>query len=177
MSIWLDALCRNSLGEINPDDLRNGIAKRLRALTYLYCPEDEEEPDVVLSRMRIEAFAQRQGVWILYARKEPDRFIRIERSRVNSNHEEIQEQLQRLDDLADQERPELQQIREFLYSVKEVFLIELKSSDLETMAWPVAVAAAAWFAEMGSGFIRNEDNQWLVPNNRDVTLIFNPTGG
>ena len=45
MSIWVRVFCQESVAGVTPEQMRAGIAKRLRLLTYLFCPEDEEVPD------------------------------------------------------------------------------------------------------------------------------------
>ena len=42
------------LPPLTPDWLRAGIEDRLALLTYLFCPEQEEPPEAVLARLRVE---------------------------------------------------------------------------------------------------------------------------
>ena len=42
------AYCHKSVQTVTTSELREGIANRLRILTSLFCPEDEEYPDGVL---------------------------------------------------------------------------------------------------------------------------------
>jgi hypothetical protein len=172
MSIWVEVYCQNRLGEFRPEDLLLGIAQRLKNLTYLYCPEDEEEPEIVLKRLRFMVNVEHPDMILLYARREPEKFIRIDRYRVNVQDEDVQEKLYRLDTLPDQENPGQQFVRHYLHNVQEIISIQLMFSDPETMSWPVTIAAAAWFAELGNGVIWSDSGEWMIPANAGVTYIF-----
>src|SRR5438876_3406672 len=111
MSIWLEVFCQNRLGEIDSEAMRLGIATRLTALTYLYCPDDEEEAGVVLSRLLVKMDTRRRGLFFLHARKEPEKFIRVERFGVNIGHEDVREKLERLELIQDQENLDLKRVR------------------------------------------------------------------
>ena len=54
MSFWVHAYCNESVASVTPKDLADGIAERLKLLTYLFCPAEEEEPSDILARQRIE---------------------------------------------------------------------------------------------------------------------------
>jgi hypothetical protein len=172
MSLWLEVFCQNHLDEISPEALSTGIAKRLATLTYLYCPDDEEEPDVVLKRLRIRTDPTLPDVFFIHARWEPERFIRMDRCRASTAREDVKEKLERLNRLPNQEDPDLKRVLQFLNATKESVALELKYSDTQTMGWPVAVAAAAWIAEIGSGMIRSEDGEWMISTAHEIAYIF-----
>jgi hypothetical protein len=39
MSFWVHAYCNESVASVTPKELADGIAERLKLLTYLFCPE------------------------------------------------------------------------------------------------------------------------------------------
>src|SRR5262245_5942992 len=82
MSFWVCAYCNESVASITPRQLREGIGKRLHLLTYLFCPPNEEDPDSVLRRLRIEnsgtANAEFQ-TYLMYYQEDSPLFIRIDR--------------------------------------------------------------------------------------------------
>jgi hypothetical protein len=38
MSFWVHAYCNESVASVTPEELSDGIAERLKLLTYLFCP-------------------------------------------------------------------------------------------------------------------------------------------
>ncbi len=172
MSLWLEVFCQQRLGKIEPEAMLEGIGKRLELLTYLYCPDDEEEPEVVLKRIKIRSDPKVPRVLYLHARKEPEKFIRIDYGPVSAGYEVVQEKLERLARLPDQANPDLQRVQEFLKATQEAVGFQLLFSDMDTMGWPVAVAAAAWIAERGNGIMRSDSGEWMLPSEREVAYIF-----
>src|SRR5262249_39937720 len=45
---------------LRPETIQAGIHKRLALLTALFCPDEEEDPDLVLRRLRVEAVSQNE---------------------------------------------------------------------------------------------------------------------
>ena len=43
---------------LRPETIQAGIHKRLALLTSLFCPDEEEEPDLLLRRLRVEAVSE-----------------------------------------------------------------------------------------------------------------------
>ena len=80
MSFWVQALCNKSVGSETADSLKQGIAQRLKVLTYLFCPDEEEDPDAVLKRLDITSKSQ-DGVFRNYLMRyrTGSSFIRIDR--------------------------------------------------------------------------------------------------
>jgi hypothetical protein len=75
---------RRSLGTVTPDALLGGIGDRLALLTYLFCPDEEEKPDVVLARLRVTPAPGEPsgawGVWRLRYGRAHNAEIRVERT-------------------------------------------------------------------------------------------------
>ncbi len=74
--------------------------------------------------------------------------------------------------LPDQTEPNLLRVQEFLRVARSSAGFQLLYSDLETMAWPVVMAAAAWLAETADGIVRADDGTWLLPGDSELTTIF-----
>ena len=49
MSFWIHAYCNNSVASVTSQELATGISERLASLTYLFCPEKEEDPAEVIN--------------------------------------------------------------------------------------------------------------------------------
>ena len=147
MSVWVRrALGRTPIRKLTRDSLHSGIAKRLAPLTYLFCPDEEEEPEVLLRRLTIEDVSQTSGnlVWRIRYRANPDGFIRLERWQdpdwVRGEAEEPGEFLEK------HSGPGLEAVRALLRDATEALALELKTRDLNSMGWPLAIAAAAYLA-------------------------------
>lgn len=151
MSVWVRALAREPVRELTPESLRSGIAKRLTLLTYLFCPEEEEDPEVVLGRLKIKEVSEPSGnlMWLLYYRPNTEVFIRLERWQdsewVRGEAEELEEFLE------NHHGDELDQVRALLCDAKESFALELKARELNSMGWPLAIAAAAYLGPAEDG--------------------------
>ena len=162
--------CCRSVAKLQPEGMVLGIESRLRLLTFLYCPDIEEPADLVLKRIQVSSRTEpgEFHVWDLRWRPEPAPRIRIERWDGNRASKEVQEALSALtrrDDAAASE------IKSVLESTIETVGIELKQSDLNTMGWPVAIAAAAWIAEQGQGLIHAQTDGWLRPTPKEVKRL------
>ena len=146
--------------------LEAGIRQRLRLLTPLFCPDNEEDPDIVLSRLRITP----RGVDLLeiYYRADTERFIRVERWAGDGAAEEVAEALEDLEDAAG---PGAAQVRAILVQTVETIAFELKLSDAQGMGWPLAIAGAAKLAERCGGVIYADDSGWMVPSGNEVDFL------
>jgi hypothetical protein len=166
MSIWVRVFSPQPLGPLDPSALEAGIRQRLRLLTSLFCPDDEEDPDVVLSRLHIES----QGADLLevYYRADTDRFIHVERWSGDDAAEEVGEALE---DLEDASGPGAAKVRDILHQTVETVALELKLSDAQGMGWPLAIAAAAKIAEQCGGVISADDSSWMVPLGNEVDFL------
>lgn len=166
MSIWVRTFSPKPLGSLDAGIVRQGIEERLTLLTYLFCPEDEEEPADVLARLRIETAGPNQ--LHIYYRKEPDRFIPVSRWYADAAAGEVSEALERLDRYPD---PGVARVRQLLSATIETVGFELKASDADGMGWPLAVAAAAKVAELGGGVISADYSGWMVPKGKEVEIL------
>jgi hypothetical protein len=171
MSVWVRAVVRNPIRELDRESLHSGIAKRLALLTYLFCPEEEEEPEVLLRRLTIEDVSETSGslVWLLRYRANSDAFIRLERWR---DTEMIRGEAEELEEFLENHRGAgLEDVRALLRDAKESFALELKTGDLNSMGWPLAIAAAAHLAEAGQGLLQADGSGWMRPTEREVTWL------
>ena len=166
MSIWVRTFLPKPLGPLDPNVCRSGITQRLALLTYLFCPDEEEEPEDVLDRLRIEA--ENSDNLRIYFRAEADRFVPVKRYSGDSADEEVKEALE---DIARYPDAGADRVREVLSRTVETVGFELKYSDVEGMGVPVTVAAAAKLAELVGGVISADDYGWMVPSGNEVEIL------
>jgi hypothetical protein len=138
----------------------------LALLTALFCPDEEEDPDVVLSRVRI--VSPSADLLEIYYRADRDRFIHVERWSGDAAAEEVGEALGALENEAG---PGAERVREVLGRTVETVAFELKLSDAQGMGWPLAIAAAAKLAEECGGVIFADDSGWMVPHGNEVDFL------
>jgi hypothetical protein len=169
MSLWVTAFCRKSVAGVQPEEMHAAIAARLEELTLLILPENEEEPDELLKRLRVEDDSNRNEFqnFAIYYRKDdrPIPACRWEREQARN------EGLEWLEKFADGNEPEAELIRAVLANVTDSVAIELKLSDIQGMGWPVAIGAAVWLAEIGEGVVHATDCGWFVPDNGGARLL------
>jgi len=163
MSSWVRGIATVGVKGFTPEFLREGIRRRLTLLTSLFCPEEKEEAEVVLRRLKIRDVSEPGGnlVWLLHYREEPDQFIRLERwqdaDAVRDEAEELMEFIE------DHSGPGADQVRTVLQNAKESVALALTVSDLTSMGWPLAIAAAACFAEAGGELLQADGSGWMRP--------------
>ena len=147
MSFWIHAFCNDRTADVTPDEFKAGIAKRLKSY-YFFCPEEEEDPKVVLDRLRIETISSRQesGTFLLHYRHDAT-FIRVDRH----DRAGVDELIQTLQ--AYQGRAGMDRIFTMLASVQEDVSFCLKTHDVKGMGFPLAIAGAAYLVEQkGASF-------------------------
>jgi hypothetical protein len=171
MSFWVVAYCERSIAPWTAKDLLLGIAPRLRLLTALFCPEEEEEPDYVLGRLRIAPYDPRKPDTDWHIRYRDD-LGPIVMSRASGAEcaalveEELAERA-----IGRKRSREAKRIREIRGRVTEQVSFDLKVSALESMGFPVAIAAAAYLVEQYGGVIRSGEASWMVPSGNEVDII------
>jgi hypothetical protein len=166
MSIWIRTFSPRPLGALDPAAIEVGIRKRFHALKALCCPDDAEDPDVVLSRLRITA--RSPDLLEVYYRVETDRFIRVERWSGDGVREEVGEAVE---DLEDATGSGVAKVRAILDQTVETVAFELKHTDAQGMGWPLTLAAAATVAEQCDGVISADDSGWMVPSGNKVKFL------
>lgn len=166
MSIWVRTFSPKPLGPLDPKVFHSGISQRLSLLTYLFCPDEEEEPEDVLARLRIEV--EDSDNLNIYYRADADRFIPVERFSGDNAAEEVAEALEAIEQNQDAGAA---RVREVLARTVETIGFELKYSDVEGMGVPVTVAAAAKLAELVGGMINADGYGWMVPSGNEVDFI------
>lgn len=162
MGIWIRAICTKRLGALTPEELRAGIAARLKRLCALY---GEGDPAATIARLRVERAGQREPerieALLLRYREDPEHFLRVERwldpDLVGGVIEE------QTDLLADNDEEGIDDVRACLEAAVEVTSIQLKVEDTEGVGWPLAIAAAAYLADRGEGLIQADREGWMMP--------------
>jgi hypothetical protein len=168
MSFWVHAYCNNSVASVTPKELAGGIAERLKLLTYLFCPAEEEDPDEVLARLRIDD-ASTDGsfqAFLMHYRTDTPVFIRIDRTADRGAAEELDQEV-----LAHRTEPEVVQVRSMLRHVNEHVAFCLKAHDVEAMGFPLSIAAAAYLVQKAGGVIQSGSYSWMIPRGREVSII------
>jgi hypothetical protein len=161
MSFWVHAFCHRPVDDVTPEILVAGIRERLKSLTYLFCPEDEEEPSEVAARLRVEV-------------TEPTRWRISYRSRSfmpTSFHgrdalDELETEI-----LPGLRAPALEKVKPLLAAATCDVSFDLKPSDVRGMGFPVAIAAAATFVARAGGVIQSGNYSWMVPSGKEVDII------
>jgi hypothetical protein len=165
--------CPKGLGHLDPEVFRQGIEQRMELLTYLLCPEDEKDPAEVLQRIRIEPVSP-DVLKIRYrvrGSKYPlcvNRFV----------GEEFKEQVSMAEfGLSRYPRAKTRRAKAILSKAIDCVGFALSPVDRRGMGWPLAIAAAAKFAELGCGAIDTNDMGWLLPAGNEVSWLVKPLGG
>jgi hypothetical protein len=167
MSFWVHAYCNESVASVTPKELADGIAERLKLLTYLFCPAEEEEPSDVLARLRIEDKSTDGTfrVFLMHYRADSPVFIRIDRTDRGGIDELDQEVL------ALGTEPALAKVRQMLANATEDVSFCLKAHDVEAMGFPLWIAAAAYLVQKAGGLIQSGSCSWMVPSGREVQIV------
>ncbi len=174
MSFWIHAFCERSAGTRTIDDLRRGIAYRLKLLTYLFCPEKEESPDAVLARLKISDSSGNGTIdrLALHYRTDSDAAITVNRDLTLGTVHELLERPFLTGDDANARR-----LRQMLGKITEDVSFCLKADDVEAMGFPLAIAAAAFLVEQCGGVILSGSYSCMVPQGRQVEIIWETQGG
>ena len=171
MSIWVRVFCKKSVATLTPEDLADGIGRRVGALTYLLLPEDEEDPAAVVDRMEVlteEDASEFVHAEIAY-RVGDDRPIQVERWFDRKMVEE--EVSEALDELGKRTEPEAQMVRERVQAAIETIGFELKLGDAKGMGWPVSLGAACEVCARGEGVVYAEGLGWVEPTGIDLRVL------
>jgi hypothetical protein len=165
MSFWVRAFCHQSLAAVTAKALRLGIAKRLEPLTYLLCPDEEEDPGEVISRMTIDTSMESEfrTFFLRYGPEVP--FIRIDRYHPVRAAEVDKEVL------LGREGADVDKVRELLVRAKDEVAFDLKPTHLRGMGYPLSVAGAAYLVAEAGGIILSDTSRWLVPEEDEVRII------
>jgi hypothetical protein len=169
--MWVIAYCERSIPPWKPKDLYLGIAARLPELTVLFDPDEQEDPDQVLGRLRIAPFAPEDPASLWHIRYR-DNLAPIVLSRTAGDEcaGRVREELTETA-LGRNRNRQAKRIREILGRVTEEASFCLKASALESMGFPVAIAAAAFLVEQAGGVIKSCNASWMVPTKEGVEII------
>lgn len=171
VSPWIRTVSRTTLAAVTPELLYQGIESRLAAMAARYCPDDEESPQQVLARLKIERIEPDNkepfGAWQLHYASS-GRPVRVERM-VGKGWEIDRRAL--FDEVGKGDDEVGKRLRALLTDAKESVGFELSPSDLRGMGLPVCIAAAAALAKAGDGLLRVEGDGWLEPKGKDVEPV------
>jgi hypothetical protein len=159
MAIWVRVYGRRSTARVTAKQVHDGIARRLALMTYLVCPDDEEDPDVVARRLKVTAtsIAYRTG-----------RAMRLDRW---SDRARVTEEVgEAFEALRSRRGRAVTSVRERLDGVVETVGIELQLSDARGMGWPVALSAACELCERGDGIGRADGLGWFDPSGNELDI-------
>jgi hypothetical protein len=150
--------------DVKPDELINGINKRLTLLSYLY---GEDEPELFSPSIVTEDRGNNFDVFLLSYQENIPNPLRIERW--HDRGKIIEEVAEFSDLIATDQNKNI--INEYLENTIETVAIELKLSDTEGLGWPVAISIAAWIAEYADGIAYNENDGWFLPTEKEVKFL------
>jgi hypothetical protein len=167
MAFWVHAFCKESVADVTPAFLREGIAKRLPLLTALFCPEREEPPKVVLERLRIEDRSKTPGAFETYLlhHRTDGLFINASRHGRGAIDELESDILPRLRGKG------LDRVKELLADAREDVGFALTASDIDGMGFPLAIAAAATLVARAGGVIQSGSYSWMLPAGNEVSIV------
>jgi hypothetical protein len=159
-----------AVGPLSADVLQQGIAQRLKLLTYLLCPDAEEDPEQVLQRMRIDIDGPNAAV-IRYRPPRSKYPLRVTRFVGAALEEQV-----KMAEFGLRQYPAgtTGRARAALSETIECVGFSLSTVDRYGMGWPLAIAAAAKLAELGNGVIDTNDFGWVVPNGDEISWIVEP---
>jgi hypothetical protein len=168
---------RTHLGKLDPALVAKGVHERLTLLTYLFCPEQEEPPDKVLKRTRIESSGDDSLTirWRPARSRFPLRVDLVKGPRFRSRTINTLAALQRGVECGDYSDAQAGPVRNVLAQAIECVGFFLSPVDRRGMGWPVAIAAAAKLAEVGNAVIGTNGSGWMVPHGNEVSWILRPT--
>ena len=107
-------------------------------------------------------------MYFLHYRRDGGPPIRAERWYGPATDEEVED---RLEDIEDQQGFAADRVRAMLAKAGESIAFELKVSHAQGMGWPLAIAGAAWLAEIGQGLIHAEGSGWMAPTCAEVEFV------
>jgi hypothetical protein len=169
-SLWIpDVLVFSpkKIERLNPAVIRTGIEQRLSLLTYLFCPDDEEEPNVVLQRLRIEVVSENELKIRWRPRmRYPTRMFRFG----DELHDQIETKASGINSYSKLQKRRAQQI---LGSTVDGVGF-LQAYDRGNMGWPVVIAAAAALVEQVGGVIVTNGFGWFLPYGNEVRVLLEP---
>ena len=154
---------------LTADLIRAGIEQRLELLTYLFCPEQESEPEEILNSLCVETTESQE----LKIRWRP-------RMRYPTRAYKFGDQLI--------EQIKMNKFAMQSYSNNDVAIAAplldswedgvgfCQGYTRDDMGWPVAFAAATAIAEKSGGVIVTSSYGWYLPSGNEVRLLFNPDG-
>jgi hypothetical protein len=135
--------------------------------------EDEREVDRALSGLRVEPVGEADGVKFRLRYRPPkfrpvDIHFWTDPDRVREEREEAVEQLGGTTGTG------VKQVQKHLGRVVEVVALELGWSQLEEMAVVLAGQVAEYFAVVGNGLIRDQNDDWWTMKSGAPRLLVGP---
>ena len=167
MSFWIHAFCNESVASVQPQELKSAISKRLSLLTSLFCPENEEDPEIVLERLRIENIPESSDFqsFLIHYGPVGSTFIRADRNDRSGVDELVADILPSIADAG------VRKIEPMLRTVIDDVSFCLKVDDVQGMGFPLAIAAAAYLVERAGGLIQSGTYSWMEPYGNEVRML------
>jgi hypothetical protein len=165
MPIFIRTIARTTLSAVTPELLQNAIGSRLETLVGRYSPSDDDTPQQVLARLRVEGGGSFDDWRLTFS--PGARPIRVQRL-IGKAWETDR---RAFFDEVDKDEEAGKRIRALLTDAKESVALQLSDVDAHGMAWPVAMAAAAALAKASDGLVRADGEGWLEVDGKDVALV------
>ena len=146
---------------LSPDRIRAGIEDRLALLTYLFCPDKEENPVAVIARLRVEAGPGNE----VRIRWRPRMRFPI---RVYRFGPELPDQLASVAADYDEQR-------QYLAAATDGAGL-FQGYERNDMGWPTALAVAAVLAEARGGIIATSTSGWFRVQGRNLLPVPHAAG-
>jgi hypothetical protein len=173
MSTWVVAICERPIAGLIPKDLLLGIEARLATLTDFLEPEEPEDTDEVLHRLTVGPWDPNDPASSWHVRYRDDRppIVMLERVSGQACAAHVAEELAE-GAIRRKRGAAARRIREVLGRAHEQFPFCLKASHLDSMGFPIAVAAAAYLVQRaGGGLIRSCSTSWMEPDGLGVRIL------
>lgn len=155
-----------------PREIADGVRKRLKTLTWLFCPENELPPDSVSKQLKVES--TNDGDLLLRWRprmRYPPRMYNLR----NELDEQISVTRVGLKYMSDQSESTQMALNVLDECVDGVGFI--RGFERDNMGFPVVMAAASTIAEMTGGAIATNGFGWFVPDETDLKCIHRSSAG
>jgi len=170
MPAWIAVYCQKSVAHISPDQLLAEISKADLATLAEDYNVAEEQVKPARANLHIQAALQTKfDIYKLHYRTPEQRPVAIRRSAAPATvSEEVREALERLEG---KQGTAADKLRGHLGQVTEVISVELGWSQLKDMGIVLAYEVARSVAQVGEGYIRDDDGAWSYV---DATGAFVP---
>jgi hypothetical protein len=171
MAAWLTVYCTRSVRKVTAAELRKVIDDAdIHTIAEGFGIDDEDVVDRALSQFSIEPVTRQAGVKFSlryrHARYRPVLIhLWVKAARVKTEREEALEQFDGIRGAG------AGSVRRHLSRVIEVVAVELGWNQLEDMGVVLGGQVAEYFASVGAGLIRDQNDDWWTVKNRITALL------